>query len=62
MSSCSLYIPKPVDPAREFYGVVQVCCGTCQRWDPVRERCREEGRLLRLGASESDKQSTGVGS
>lgn len=59
MSSCSLYIQLPVDPAREFYGVAQANCGTCLRWDPVRERCREERRLVE---SASDKQSTGVGS
>ena len=45
MSSCRLYTPRPVDPAREFYGVVQVCCGTCQHWDPGRVKCREEEKL-----------------
>ena len=46
MSSCRLYTPRPVDPAREFYGVVQVCCGSCARWNADRERCWEEEKLL----------------
>lgn len=47
MSTCSLYIPRPVDPAREFYGVAQVNCGTCQQWDADREKCRQEAKLWR---------------
>ena len=58
MSTCSLYIPRPVDPAREFYGVAQVNCGTCQQWDADREKCRQEADLAKEGFynGEEDKE------
>jgi len=42
---CTLYTAQPIDPDREFYGTVQQCCGTCQHWDNVKEKCREEEKL-----------------